>query len=184
MNRREALSGISLSLGLGILVPSSLLLSCQNPDYQVVFFEIADIPLLDEIGETILPNTSSSLGAKSTKIGNFMDAYVKNCFSPENQIKIKEGLATLKETCKIEMGKDFLKLPAEKRHQFLVALDGEANKKSIENEIHYFKLFKNLVLLGYFTSEEGATKSLRYLPVPGRYEGNYPLQSGDKAWAL
>jgi hypothetical protein len=38
-------------------------------------------------------------------------------------------------------------------------------------------------LLGYFTSEQGATKALRYDPVPGTYRGSVPLAAGDRAWA-
>ena len=37
--------------------------------------------------------------------------------------------------------------------------------------------------VGYFTSEPGATKALRYVAVPGRYEGCIPYKKGDKAWA-
>jgi hypothetical protein len=49
---------------------------------------------------------------------------------------------------------------------------------------HYFKMVKELTLLGYFTSEVGCTKALRYLPVPGKFIGDYPYKKGDKAWAL
>jgi len=44
-------------------------------------------------------------------------------------------------------------------------------------------MMKELTLLGYFTSEVGATKALRYIAVPGRYDGNVPYKKGDKAWA-
>jgi hypothetical protein len=37
--------------------------------------------------------------------------------------------------------------------------------------------------LGFFTSEPGATKALRYIAVPGHYDGNLPYKKGDKAWA-
>jgi hypothetical protein len=42
---------------------------------------------------------------------------------------------------------------------------------------------KQLTLLGYFTSEIGATQTLRYVAVPGKYEGCIPYKKGDKAWA-
>jgi len=38
-------------------------------------------------------------------------------------------------------------------------------------------------LLGYFTSEAGCTKALRYIPVPGKYVGCISYRKGDKAWA-
>jgi hypothetical protein len=37
---------------------------------------------------------------------------------------------------------------------------------------------KELTILGFFTSEIGATKVLKYTPVPGRYNGCVP----QKAW--
>jgi hypothetical protein len=44
-------------------------------------------------------------------------------------------------------------------------------------------MMKQLTVWGYFTSEAGATKALRYVPVPGRYEGCIPYTKGEKAWA-
>jgi hypothetical protein len=44
-------------------------------------------------------------------------------------------------------------------------------------------MIKQLTILGYFTSETGATKALRYEAVPGKYDGAYPYKKGDKAWA-
>jgi hypothetical protein len=48
---------------------------------------------------------------------------------------------------------------------------------------HYFAMLKQLTLLGYFTSEIGATQALRYVAVPGKYEGCVPYKKGDRAWA-
>ena len=36
---------------------------------------------------------------------------------------------------------------------------------------------RDLVVLGYFTSEQGATKALRYLPVPGKFESDLPVKT-------
>ena len=48
---------------------------------------------------------------------------------------------------------------------------------------HYFRMMKELTLLGYFTSEIGQKQALRYNPVPGKYEGCVPYTKGEKAWA-
>lgn len=48
---------------------------------------------------------------------------------------------------------------------------------------HYFSMMKELTLLGFFTSEPGATKALRYAAVPGKYDPCMPYAKGDKAWA-
>jgi hypothetical protein len=48
---------------------------------------------------------------------------------------------------------------------------------------HYFRLMKELTLLGYFTSEIGYTKAMRYIESPGRFDPNAPHSPGDKSWA-
>lgn len=55
--------------------------------------------------------------------------------------------------------------------------------KSKDVPRHYFRMMKELTLLGYFTSEIGQTQALRYNAVPGRYEGCVPHKKGDKAQA-
>jgi hypothetical protein len=40
-----------------------------------------------------------------------------------------------------------------------------------EAAVQFFRTVKELTLLGYYTSEAGATRELRYTPVPGRYDG-------------
>ena len=48
---------------------------------------------------------------------------------------------------------------------------------------HYFRMMKELTLLGYFTSEIGMTQALRYVEAPGRYDPCVPYKPGEKAWA-
>lgn len=48
---------------------------------------------------------------------------------------------------------------------------------------HYYTMMKQLTLLGFFTSEVGATKALRHVAVPGKYDGALPYKKGDRAWA-
>ena len=48
---------------------------------------------------------------------------------------------------------------------------------------HYFRMMKELALLGYFTSEIGYTKAMRYVESPGRFDPCAPYAPGDRAWA-
>ena len=48
---------------------------------------------------------------------------------------------------------------------------------------HYFRMMKELALLGYFTSEPGATKALRYVESPGRFDPCLPYTKGEPALA-
>jgi hypothetical protein len=52
-----------------------------------------------------------------------------------------------------------------------------------ERRPHYFRMIKELTLLGYFTSEIGCTQALRYVEVPGRFEPCVTYTAGERAWA-
>ncbi len=47
---------------------------------------------------------------------------------------------------------------------------------------HYFTMFKQLTIFGFFTSKVGATEVLRYVAVPGRYDGDLAYVPGTPAW--
>ena len=183
MKRREALSSISLAAGAAVLLPVGLFSSCQEEDYQGQFFAQSTIELINEIGETILPETPNSPGAKAAKVGNFLDSYVNACVGKSQQEVLKNGLITFSESCKEKTGKSFIRLSPNERHQFLIQL-GAASKQENNTDQKYFTTLKSLILFAYFTSQEGAEKALRYLPIPGKYDGNYAFAKGDKAWAL
>ncbi|MBS1947578.1 MAG: gluconate 2-dehydrogenase subunit 3 family protein [Bacteroidetes bacterium] len=189
MNRREALSSVALLLG-GTIVGTEFFLSGCKPERKYgesLNLSPDDISFLDEVGETILPTTASSPGAKATKIGEFMKTIVNDCYEDKDQKTFLEGMQKLNDACKTKNGKMFLDCDDKQRHDFLVDLDKEQkeymNKKKPEDPSHYFRMMKELTLWGYFTSEIGATKALRYIAVPGKYEGCVPYKKGDKAWA-
>jgi hypothetical protein len=60
---------------------------------------------------------------------------------------------------------------------------GAATAVTQDKPAHYFRMMKELALLGYFTSEIGATQALRYVESPGRFEPCVPYTPGEKAWA-
>jgi hypothetical protein len=60
---------------------------------------------------------------------------------------------------------------------------GAANAITAEPPAHYFRMMKELALLGYFTSEIGCTQAQRYVESPGRFDPCVPYRTGDKAWA-
>lgn len=48
---------------------------------------------------------------------------------------------------------------------------------------HYFRMMKELALLGFFTSKIGCTQALRYVEAPGRFDPCLPYTPGEPAWA-
>lgn len=47
----------------------------------------------------------------------------------------------------------------------------------------FFAIARDLTLLGYFTSEIGATQALEYIHIPGRYDGCVDLKPGQRVYA-
>ena len=187
MNRREAISSVALLLGGTILGADAFLSGCKTAGKDAgISFSATDVSLLDEVAETILPATSTP-GAKAAKVGQFMTVIVKDCYEEKDQQLFMEGMKKLDEASKAKNSKSFMESTAQQRHDLLVALDKEQQdyqkSKKKEDPTHYFRMMKELTLWGYFTSEEGATKALRYVAVPGKYEGCIPYKKGDKAWA-
>jgi hypothetical protein len=198
MNRRDALARVALIMGGTVIGADYFLTSCSSAGKKEAaqasqpmvqdnpaFLSASQVSFLDEVGETILPATATP-GAKAAQVGSFMAVMVRDCYAPADQKIFLAGLTQLDEGCKKQHGKGFLACDAAQRTALLTTLDTEQKtftaNQGKDGPSHYFRMMKQLTLLGFFTSEVGATKALRYLPVPGRYDGNFPYKKGDRAW--
>lgn len=188
MNRREALARVAWIMGGAVVGANLFLEGCTRTATKNVegLFEPATVDLLGDIADTILPPTGSP-GAKEAGVGEFIPVMVRDCYTADQQKAVVEGLAKLDDASTDKFGRKFQELNAGERTELLNEIDKEAKEyqrtKTEEQADHYFHLIKQLTLLGFFTSELGATKALRYVQIPGRYDGNYPYKKGDKAWA-
>lgn len=195
---------------------TAFLSGCKSKTGVSMIFTDADILLLNEIADTILPTTKSP-GAKAAKVGQFMTVMVNDCYEALDQKIFHEGLVKINEASKDKNGKLFIESTPQQRHDLLVDLDKKVkdynqkiNKyvnsltpdqrtqmkiqqnftgsdplanKNRENPDYYFRMMKELTLLGYFTSEIGCTQAMRYVETPGRFNGDLPYKKGDKAFA-
>ncbi|MDR6944364.1 gluconate 2-dehydrogenase subunit 3 family protein [Mucilaginibacter pocheonensis] len=187
MNRREAIGRVGLILGGTVIGAEFFISGCKSTSKKVnELFDQDNVAFFNEVGETILPATNTP-GAKAADVGNFMALMVQDCYKPEDQKIFVKGIADLDEASKKKFGKKFMEADAKQRTELLTSLDAEqkayTKTKKPEDPNHYFRMMKELTLLGFFTSEVGATKALRYVAVPGRYDGCVPYKKGDKAWA-
>jgi hypothetical protein len=55
--------------------------------------------------------------------------------------------------------------------------------KADDEPAHFFRMMKELAVLGYYTSEIGYTQAMRFAETPGRFDPCAPLAPGDKIWA-
>jgi hypothetical protein len=74
-------------------------------------------------------------------------------------------------------------MPDQRKEGGLGSDVGTATAITADSPTHYFRMMKELALLGYFTSEIGCKQAQRYAETPGRYDPCVPYKPGDKAWA-
>jgi hypothetical protein len=188
MNRREALERVALLMGGTVIGGAAFLQGCKSSDNKVAGFAMTadQVAFLDEVAETIMPATTTP-GAKAAKVGAFMQVMVTDCYDQKDQQVFMNGLTEIESASKKALNKGFMEATPEERTTLLNQINKELkaynDAKKDGDPNHYFGLMKQLTLLGFFTSEVGATQALRYVAVPGKYEGCIPYAKGDKAWA-
>lgn len=178
MNRRYLLKG----MGAVVLYSSfpailgEFLSSCKSNDKELRagFFSDDEFHLIEGITDALLPATSTP-GALDAKVPFFLDLVVKTCLTKEDQQLIKNGLQQMNGQQKFSSLSSAEKLNAIKK------IDGAAFKDGAGNT--WFRIVKKLSLIGYFTSQEGMTKALNYVKVPGDYKACIPYKQGEKGLA-
>ncbi|MCD0247471.1 gluconate 2-dehydrogenase subunit 3 family protein [Xanthomonas melonis] len=189
MDRRELLKMIVAATGAA-MVGLPALAHAQAPAAAAkTLFSAADIGMLDEIAETILPRTGTP-GAKDAGAGPFMAQFVTDCYTARQQAAFRAGLREIDKRA----GGRFVSLAPQARAELLRGLDAEARKKVVETTDtgtakvaeampHYFTMIKQLTIFSFFSSKVAATDVLRYVAVPGRYDGDMAYAPGTPAWA-
>jgi hypothetical protein len=209
MTRRTLIQGVAAMLGGAALTGGERLFAFsfgddalnQAMDRGAGDFTAADVALLDEIAETILPATSTP-GAKAARTGAFMALMVTEAYTARNQQVFRDGMRQLDEACRAAAnGTPFMQATPAQRLLLLEALDREQRTAMVERAAaprprapaaaplpadeprHYFRMMKELALLGYFTSEIGYTQAMRYIETPGRFDPCVAIGAGEKSWA-
>jgi hypothetical protein len=185
MKRRDILQHIAILTGASVLGADRFLGGAWNRTFVAEIFSPADIAFFDEVAETILPRTATP-GAKDAKVGAFIASYATQCYDEADQQLLKKGIAALNLASKAAHNKPFLELDAAQKQVLLTPLAKTAQQQARgdgDHSLAYFTRLHQLTMVGFFTSELGATKLLRYVPTPGKYEGCIPYEKGTKSWA-
>jgi hypothetical protein len=145
------------------------------------------------IAESIIPQTETP-GAKAVRVNEFIDLILTDWFDDEDRAKFLAGLANVDTQCRDLFGKDFIDCSALQQKQMLTALDEELTEMR-QADIHtwrrrrhavaadksFFHAMKQLTLVGYFTSEEGAKQALHYEIIPSQHIQCAPLPEEEEA---
>jgi len=192
IDRREALRKTALLMGAAVSATAiaGIMNGCKaTPDlnYKPVFFNEDQARIISELAEIILPK-SDTPGAKEVGVPNFIDTIVNENYEKEDQERFIAGLTAFEEDAKKTYGDGFIYCKPEDQIALVKKSLGAAIQEKKENTAtkkSFILMAKELTMLGYFTSEPGATKVLQYEAVPTKYNGCIPLnEAGNgKTWA-
>lgn len=186
--RREVIQRALTVAGFTTLAGSgTLLAACSAPSEDRQYrddttFSPQDIAWLDEVAETILPATDTP-GAKAAGVGPFIALMVTDTYSPLEQAHFHQGTQALEAECRQAHGSGFMQATPAQREALLTHLDKVAMVDTRDDPPHYFRMLKELTLLGYFTSEIGYTQAMRYVETPGRFDPCVDYRPGERTWA-
>jgi hypothetical protein len=177
LTRREVLARLGVLLGGTLIGGDVWLRGAAVPGKSPADdFSADDIALLDEVAETIIPATATP-GAKAARVGAFIAMMVRDCYDATQHAIFRAGVDELRRT-------GFLTASPADRTARLNALDAEQKRRyaaaTPDTPAHYFRMMKQLAVLGYFTSEIGASQALVWEDAPGRFDGNAPYRPGDR----
>jgi gluconate 2-dehydrogenase gamma chain len=162
---------------------------------------------LDAAAEVIMPATDVP-GAREAGVPAFVDRAVAIYLPPDQAQAIRSGLDRMDADARAVGAANFASLRAEQQSVLLARYESESRtpnatpqavgrgdtETGLSNRtaavaaapkgFPFFPILREMVTVGYFTSQLGATKAVRYDPVPGAYHGCVPLAQIGRAWAL
>lgn len=121
------------------------------------YLEAQNKAVLDLVASTFIPEGTQK-GAKGVGVVLYLDRYIKDCLSSEDQQKVIAGITFLKE-------QQFMMKSQSEREQQLLAL------KQQKNHEWFYDFVRNQTILAYTNSEYVQTNFYGYVMAPGFYKG-------------
>ena len=178
MKRRKAIQYVSSILGLaisGTTLTAMNRFSALSPSRKHqpnLFLTPEQFQLVDEVTELIIPETKTP-GAKEAKVADFIALVLADCYVENDKKIFIDGLQSL-------LNRNFLSLSPLNQTEILETLEKESMvARSTSNNLDFWRMLKELTLLGYFGSEVGIKACFDYQPVPGKLE-NVKWEKGMK----
>jgi gluconate 2-dehydrogenase gamma chain len=198
MNRREALKQVAFLMGGAVSAYSILgvekgYCADASPTTKAGFFNASQMQLVSAVAEIIIPRTDTP-GATDVGVPNFIDRMLADVSLKKDRDRYLAGLAEFEAAARLESQSGFASLKptqqvelVRKFHDAAVAEERRRPRGADDHPQRPFILMtKELTLLGFFTSQVGATQVLQYAAIPGSFHACIPLaQAGNgKSWAV
>lgn len=193
INRREAIRKATYFMGGTLSAPAILgvLNGCApdpKPGWKPFLFTDEQALTVQELAETIIPATET-LGAKDLGVPKFIEEMVGIVYKEKDKTEFLEGLNGFMEEVANQYGDSFRELDntqrlavAKEKNDFII---NPENRAAWKDKPPFFWRMKELTMLGFFTSEYGATRILQYELVPASWEACIPVsEAGEgRTWA-
>lgn len=191
ISRREAVRRLTVLAGgaLSSSTVAALLGGCDTTatvadEWTPTILDTSQLEKVTVVVDAILPRTDTP-GASDVGVPAFIDRVLADHAEPEERIRVLDGLDGLDDASREAVGVAFLEADTDGQVQLLTTLDTEAvrAREDRDDPLPFFATIKEWTLLGYYTSEAGATRELQWLAMPGRWDADVPLTEVGRTWA-
>ena len=173
LDRRGLLQGASALLGVELVAPLAKALAAENDQgftQSRIALSADQRALVAAISERIIPTTDTP-GAIAAGVPAFIEMMLTDWYEPTDWQEFMNGLGIFGGSSRVQFGKAFPDIAPEEQDLLLTqAMTGKIQSLPPS----FFQHCRQLVILGYYTSEIGCKQERIYQPVPGRYDGKYP----------
>ena len=193
MQRRDAIKTIVALLGSSL---SPSLLGALESTEQIIpkgRFSPEQRLQVAMMSERIIPTTDTP-GAIAAGVPEFIERIVFQWYTDSERNIFLNGLDLSNQLSQQQLGNLFVDLPPPQQDVVLAQMELQGGAKPLfggfdmmanleEDRSAFFPKLKELVVVGYYTSEIGATEELRYEVMPMEYKGDIPLAEVGRSWA-
>ncbi len=163
LSRRDAIklgaaAMIATSIDVSDAAAAQAMSAAARP---ATFFTRAELALVDELSEMIIPTDDHSPGARAAKVASYIDGRLAEAFDAANRTTWREGLRRLEQLSRQAAGRAFLESSPEQRLALLQKIAGSESKPETP-EAKFFVELKSRVVHAYYTSEIGIKQELDY----------------------
>lgn len=135
------------------------------------------------LSDQIIPDTDTP-GALACRVPEQMKAFILKVYGEQHISDYSRKLDALDSWLSARYTESWAGADAAKHHEMVTALEDFCYDESPDSDVAAgYKETKELVVFHYYTSQQGATKTLHYDPVPGMYKGCEELAVIGKTWA-
>ncbi len=190
MHRRDLVKGLALVLGSGLspACQQALRVPLAERKVEQAIGTVEQREIAYRVVDLIIPQTDTP-SAMQAGVGEFVDYVVTTWFSEAERQTFLHGIDALQAAALNGAGVRFLELDERQQVKLLSEAESRAQQPAMMDmfrdfgEGDFFASIKELAVVGYYTSEVGATIERSYVPMPGHYDGYYKFSEVGKQWS-